>query len=241
MINEEAFKFAIGEIKDGLIFEKYVHCLLGHTLGYDFIPVGGSKDGGVDGLQFIYTIEGKENQIFQISTESDIQGKINDTISKLSKNNKKVARLTYISSRKIGNIDKICDDFFDAHQIPLRIFDLNWLTSHSNSSTGSIQCYYTFIDSYLHEFKKPGKSIVVSNLDSDPRIYVYLRQQLERTETTVKLDEILADGLILYALEGTDPDKGIFKTRPEIIESVKKFVKFSSETLNCKHTLFRTT
>lgn len=232
MVNEEGFKFAIGEIKDGFIFENYVHCLLGHTLGYDFIPVGGSKDGGVDGLQFVYTINGKENQIFQISTESDVKGKIDDTISKLQKNRKTVSRLTYVSSRKITNIDKLCDDFFDKFKIPLRIFDLNWLSSHSNDSTGAIQCYYTFIDSYLHEFKRPDKSVVVSNLDSDSRIYVYLRQQLERTETTVKLDEILADGLILFALEGTDPDKGVFKTRSEIIEKVKEFVKFSSETLS---------
>lgn len=229
MINKEAFEFAIGEIKEGFVFENYVHCLLGNVLSYEFIPVGGSKDGGVDGLQFVYSLKGKENHIFQISTESDIIGKIRDTIVKLK--NRSVSMLTFVSNRVVNNIDKICDSLFDEFNIPLRIFDLRWLANNSSGSQGAIQCYYTFIDSYLHDFQKPGTSVVVSNLDSDARIYVYLRQQLESPEAHLKLNEILADGLIMFSLEGTDPDKNIFKTRSEILESVKEYVKFSSETL----------
>lgn len=232
MVEEKAYKFALGEIKDGFIFENYVHCFLGSILGYTFLPIGGSKDGGVDGLQFIYSLKGKENQVFQISTESDISGKIEDTITKLIRNGKSVSALTYVSNRVCNSIEVITDAFFDKYKIPLRIFDLRWLSSRSNESTAAIQCYYTFIDTYLHEWQTPGKTVVVSDLDKDPRIYVYLRQQLERSETTLKLDEIVADGLIMYALEGTDPDKKIFKTRQEIQTVLEGFVKFSSETLN---------
>lgn len=232
MIDNKGYEFALTQIKDGYIFEKYVHCFLGNILGYDFLPIGGSKDGGVDGLQNVYSIKGKETQIFQISTETDILGKIEDTILKLQRNNKNLAQLTYISNRTITTKDKICDDFFDKYKIPLRIFDLKWLSSHSNDTPGAIQCYYSFIDTYLHEYQKPGKSVEVSDLEGDPRIYVYLRQQLERSETTIKLDEVIADGLIMYALEGTDPDRGLFKTRKEIENVLEKFVKFSSETLS---------
>lgn len=231
MVNKEAYEFALGEIKDGFIFENYIHCFLGNKLGYKFIPVGGTKDGGVDGLNFVYSINGKENEVFQISTESDIVGKIEDTIAKFQKNGKTVTRLTYVSNRDVKNIDSIVDDFFDTYKIPLRIFDLKWLSSHSNDSQGIINCYYSFIDSYLHQFQKPGTSVVVSDLDSDPRIYIYLRQQLEKSKDSVELDKIVADGLILFALEGTDPDKELFKTFEEIEESVSEFVKFSSETL----------
>lgn len=231
MVEEKAYKFALGEIKDGFIFESYVHCFLGSILNYEFIPIGGSKDGGVDGVQFTYSLKGKENQIFQISTESDIEGKIEDTITKLISNGKTVSTLTYVSNRVCNNIESISDAFFDKHNIPLRIFDLRWLSSHSNESPSAIQCYYTFIDTYLHEWQKPGKSVVVSDLDKDPRIFVYLRQQLERTTKTLKLDEVVADGLIMYALEGTDPDKGIFKSREEIQNVLEEFVNFSSETL----------
>jgi hypothetical protein len=232
MINKEAFEFAIKEIKDGFIFEDFVHCFLGSVLTYEFIPVGGSKDGGIDGIEHIYSLKGKESNIFQISTESDVRGKIKDTILKLRRNNRSIDHLTYVSNRNVLNKDRLCDDFFDEYGIPLRIFDINWLSRHSNYSTSAINCYYSFIDSYLHEFKKPDKSIVVSDLDSDPRIFVYLRQQLERSKDTVKIDEIVADGLIMYALEGTDPDKGLFKTKSEIEEIVKGFVKFSSKTLS---------
>lgn len=232
MINREAFEFAIGQIKDGFIFENFVHCFLGGLLSYDFIPVGGSKDKGVDGLQFTYSLKGKENQFFQISTESDIEGKIKDTLSKLKKYGKSVSRLTYVSNRKISNIDHIVDKIFDEYHIPLRIFDLKWLSSNSNNSAVTIQCYYIFVDSYLHQFNKPGKSIVISDLDKDPRIYVYLRQQLEGREPHRELNEILADGLILFALEDTDPDEGKFKTRDEIIGILEEYVKFSPEALS---------
>jgi len=232
MVNKDAFEYALGEIKDGFVFENFIHCFLGNILKYDFIPVGGSKDGGVDGLSFVYHLNNKENIIFQISTETDIHGKIEVTISKLIKNGKTVSQLTYVSNREINNIDQIADAFFDKYSIPLRIFDLKWLASHSNDSQSAINCYYSFIDSYLHEFQKPGKSVVVSDLDSDPRIFIYLRQQLERSNTAIELDKIVADGLILFALEGTDPDKEIFRTIVEIENSVKQFVKFSSETLH---------
>lgn len=231
MIDERAFKFAIGEIKDGFVFEKYVHCIMGAKLNYEFIPIGGSKDGGVDGLNYVYNLKGKESQIFQISTESDIEGKIEDTIKKLLKNGKTVDSLTYISSRNCTTIEEITDKFFDKYRIRLRIFDLRWLASNLNDSAASVQCYYTFVDSYLHVWQKPNKSVVIGDFDKDPRVFVYLRQQLERNETSKKLDEIVADGLIMYALEGTDPDKGLFKTIDEIIVNLEEFVKFSSETL----------
>jgi len=231
MIDEKGYQFALSEIKDGFIFEKYIHCFLGSTLSYSFIPIGGSKDGGVDGLNYVYSLKGKENQIFQISTESDIPGKIDDTMSKLIKNGKSVDSLTYITNRVFNNIEETSDSFFDKYKVPLRIFDLRWLSSHSNDNASAIQCYYTFIDTYLHKWQKPSQEVVVADLDRDPRVYIYLRQQLDRSETSVKLDEILADGLIMFALEDTNPDEGKFKSKEEIFSLLEKYVKFSSKTL----------
>lgn len=42
---------------------------------------------------------------------------------------------------------------------------------------------------------------------------------------------ILADTLILYCLEGTDPDKGIFKTKEEIKQDIAKYIKFDPKLL----------
>ena len=55
---------------------------------------------------------------------------------------------------------------------------------------------------------------------------MFLRQQLDRKKNEDGIDIILADTLILYVLEGTDPDNEIFKSKDEIFKSVKELIKF---------------
>jgi hypothetical protein len=62
---------------------------------------------------------------------------------------------------------------------------------------------------------------------------VFLRQQLDSKDEDASLRELLVDSLILYGLEGTDPDKGILRTRAEIVEQIRKVIKFLSIT-KCK-------
>lgn len=42
----------------------------------------------------------------------------------------------------------------------------------------------------------------------------------------------MADTLILFGLEGTDPDKDILKTKDELFESIRKYVKFDPKILD---------
>ena len=100
-----------------------------------------------------------------------------------------------------------------------------------NTCSGTITAYEIFINSYLHEFQKPGVGFVVGDLIADPRLYVFLRQQWESERSKLKLDEVLADTLILYALEGTDPDKNILKTREEILSEIGRHLKFEPKLL----------
>jgi len=45
---------------------------------------------------------------------------------------------------------------------------------------------------------------------------------------------LLADTLILFGLEGTDPDKNLFKTENEIKEEIKKYLKFDPRLIDSK-------
>jgi hypothetical protein len=49
---------------------------------------------------------------------------------------------------------------------------------------------------------------------------VFLGQEVDRRRGNTELLEAVTDSLILWALEGTDPDKGIFRKRPEILERI---------------------
>lgn len=225
-VDKEAFEYAIAKIDDGNIFEIFGNDFLSAVLGYSFIPVGRSKDKGVDGFQHIFSRNGKRKHIFQLSTELDHVGKINNTIKKLQENEIDFDRLVYVTNRKINNAESLVDEVFDATKIQLTIYDIRWFSSHCNQSEQTIKAYQIFINTYLHEYSKPGKYHTVADLDSDSRLFVFLGQQFDSNRDDLKLDDLLTDTLILYALEGTDPDKQNFKSEAQIKESIKKYLKF---------------
>ena len=124
------------------------------------------------------------------------------------------------------------DDFTQQYKKPITIYDGNWLASHVNDSEATIRAFHVFIDSYLHKFNRPGESYVLANLEGDPRLYVFLRQQWEEHRADLELDKVLVDTLILFALEDTDPEKGILLTRGEILDRIKQCVKFDPRMLH---------
>lgn len=233
-VDKDAFEHAISQINDGNIFEIFGSDFLAAVLGYEFIPVGRSKDKGVDAFQHIFSRKDSEKQIFQISTELDHVGKIKGTIEKLNTNGIKFNRLIYATNRKINNSESFVDEIFDQTGIPLTIFDIRWFSSNSNLSEKTIKAYQIFVDTYLHQYSKPGQYQTVANLDSDSRLYVFLGQQFDSNRADLKLDDLLADTLILYSLEGTDPEKGILKTTEEIKVGIKKYLKFDPRLLDDK-------
>lgn len=231
-LSDDGFKYALNQINDGFVFENFALRFLPLILGYEFMPVGGVKDKGIDGLNYIYSRAGFEKNIFQLSTETNTEGKIENSLQKLIDNEIPFDSFVYVTNRAVNNKDTIIDKFVDKFKKPIRIFDQGWFVTHANHSDATINCYYTFIDSYLHEFNKPGKSYVVSNLAGKSELFVFLRQQLEHHRDDLKIDDLLADTLILFGLEGTDPDKDILKTKEELIVSIKEFVKFDPRILS---------
>lgn len=233
-IDKKAFEYAIKKIDDGYIFENFGLNFLSAVQGHDFIPVGGTKDKGVDGYQHIYSRENNQKIVYQLSTEQTFESKLCDTLEKLKRNNVTVDRLYYVTNRKLYNTDKVVEDLYDRYKTPISIMDVQWFVSNANHILPTIRAYQAYVDTYLHEFTRPGKTQVVANLDSDSRLYVFLSQQFNSRTDEFKLDDLLADTLILYALEGTDPDIEIFKTRNEIKEAIKKYIKFDPQLLEKK-------
>lgn len=233
-IDIEAFEYAIQKIDDGFIFEKFGHQFLSAVLGYDFIPVGRVKDKGVDGLQYLSERKDTEKFIYQLSTEKDFEGKIQETITKLKDNGIDYTRITYVTNRNLNNIDKVIDSILENEGVALSVYDIKWFVSNAAHNEKTISAYRIFVDTYLHEYTKPGKYQTIANLDQDARLYVFLGQQFDNNRTDLQLDDLLADSLILYSLEETDPDKELFKTKEEIKNAIKKYLKFDPKLLDSK-------
>lgn len=211
-VDPRAFEFALAKIRDGYIFEKFSLQFLAYIFSYEFIPVGRVKDRGIDGLEHLYSQKGIERNIFQISIDKNCKGKLENTLKTLIRNNIRFKKLNYVTNLNFPNKDKAIDEFVDTYSKAVSIYDLKWLSSHVNDTPSTVNTYKTFLESYFHEFSQPGKAYEVGDLVEDPRLFVFLRQQWDADNKKLEVDEILADTLILYCLEGTDPDKGIFKT-----------------------------
>jgi hypothetical protein len=231
-VDPKAFEFALSKIEDGFVFEKFSQDFLSKVLSYEFIPVGGLKDRGIDGLEHLFHRKGYKRYIYQMSIAKCCEEKLETTLKKLKKNNIKFDLLYFVTNQNFRNKDKVVDGLYEQYKKPIIIYDLDWFSSQVNSSTGTINAYHTFVNSYLHEFSKPGKSYVVGNLVDDPRLFVFLRQQWDANRKYLDLDKILADTLILYCLEGTDPEKDIFKTKEQIKEGIAKLIKFDPKLIS---------
>ena len=231
-VDPRTFRLAISQIQDGMIFEEFANSFLSAVLGYQFIPVGGTKDRGIDGLQYLYHREKYNRRIFQSSIEKNAKSKIIRTLKTLSDNGLSCEVFTYVTNQRVRNLDVIIDEVYDLFNINIRIYDSEWFAVRVNESGATINAYSTFVDSYLHEFRRPEKEFYVANLVGDPTLYVYLKQQWTENKDKLKLNQILADTLILFALEGTDPDENKFRTRNEINEVISKHIKYDIKLLD---------
>lgn len=146
-LNTDGFRFAMNQIDDGFVFENCGLSFLGATLGYDFIPVGGVKDKGIDGLDYVYNQKGYEKVIYQLSTELNSANKLETSIQKLVDNKIPFDSITYVTNRIVLNKDTLIDTLFDKFKKHIKIFDQNWIVGYANHSEGTVNAYYTFIDS----------------------------------------------------------------------------------------------
>ena len=230
-VDPRAFVFAMSKISDGFVFERFAQELLSQVLGSAFIPVGGVGDKGIDGLEYCFTAQNINRTIYQMSIEREAEPKIRRTIERLRENSISCSRLFYVTNRSISNEHDIIEHIFVDHDISLTIYDVDWLRTKINTSEGTVRTYLAFADTYCHEFISTPLTLEVADLVSDPRVFVYLRQYWEGRSEKSRLDELLADTIILIGLDGTDPEKGILRTEQELVDQSRSYIKFPIQLL----------
>lgn len=230
-VDPKSAAFAISQVTEGTIFETFGLDFLSKYLDYQFIPVGGIHDKGIDGFEHTFSKNDNPKTIYQLSIQKDYRNKIIDSIDKLRRNKIQYDQFIYVTNQAVSNVDRLRDELITKYGKAISIFDLGWFALHVNDTPNTIRSYQIFIDSYLQEFNHPGKSYEIANLVDDPRLYTYLRQQVDELHNDLKLDEILADTLILYALGETDPDKNVFMNKDQIVTRINALVKFDSHQI----------
>ncbi len=233
-VDPQAFRFAMKQIDDGNVFEQFGLQFLAGVLGYQFVPVGGLHDRGIDGMEHTFCREGFTRAIYQLSIDQNPSRKIRASLEKLARNKIDCSQFYYVTNLQVANKDQLIDELFAEYSIAIQIFDEQWLGLNVNHSEATVRAYLIFVDSYLHRFAKPGAAFEIANFEGDPRVYSFLRQQWEEHQGKDNLDQILVDSLILYALGGTDPEKAILRTRAEILDRIRELVRFDPRLLHEK-------
>ena len=189
-VNPKEVEFALGKIDNGSIFEKFGQSFLSSVLGYEFIPHGGIKDKGIDGLEHSFNQKGYIKRIYQFSIEKSPLSKLMSTLAKLKDNGIEYDQLTFVTNQVFKDKDTFIDQACEKYKKSIRIFDISWFVVNINKSPATVTAYSVFIDSYLHEFSIPGKSYIVGDMVKDPRLFVFLRQQWDSSNKDSNLDRI---------------------------------------------------
>lgn len=120
-VDPKAFEFALSQIEDGFLFEDFSNNYLTKVLGHNFLPVGGIKDRGIDGLEHIFHRNGYERYIYQSSIEKNSKLKLEKSLEKLTENKINFDQFYFVTNQIFPDKDKSIDFLFDKYKKPIHI------------------------------------------------------------------------------------------------------------------------
>lgn len=214
---------------EGFAFERFAQDFLAALEGRDFVPVGGVKDGGADGLYD----SGNGRSYYQFTRQENHRDKIRKTSKRLVEFGRTAKTLYYLTSRLVPHIDKEEDLLSEELDINIKIRDRKYIISHINDSTGTISAYNNHLSTYTQFLERLNRTdrLYPSSHVTDPTAYVFLQHEVTNRLGNRKLIHSLTDSMILWALSETDPDKGIFLTEDEIHSQIYEKFPWSKKIL----------
>jgi hypothetical protein len=225
-INLDLVEIALDRVS-GDRFEKFVLAFYPSIAGEEFVPLGGMSDGGADAFQSTNVFQGNQTGCFyQSSTQKDCRQKIRATVKRLREVGRLPTALIYVTSIRVPSLDREELDLSTELGVNVRIRDRGYIQAHVNDAIGTRAAFDTYLRpelSFLGHFGSPGL-LAPSNAITSPTVYVFLRQELERSEGHTNPIDAITDGLILWALEGTDPDKNVLMSAEEVSKKIAETI-----------------
>lgn len=200
-------------------FEKFSQ-VFASCIGHGkYVALGGMHDGGAD--SYFESVDARDS-FAQISKQEATVSKIKSTIDTLRKNDRTVKKLTYFTSRIVPKSDKIRSKIFDEKNVLVEIRDRVYLAQNTNDYNSVVQAAKDYLLPSLEYLKDLHNNELVPRniLQNHRELAVYLTQELERRKDNSTLPESVCDSLILWALEGTDPDNDMLMSKSEILSKI---------------------
>lgn len=210
----------------GRDFERFANAMLAAVTGVEFVPLGGVHDGGADGFVDSGVFQSPDDpsatRFCQASTQDNHKDKIRSTVARLRDFGREPKSLIYITAQSVKYIDRDQEDLSEETDVFVRIRDARWIVGNINHSTSTAAAFESYLRRYLAFLDNlGGATLIEASEHVDYRtMCVFLGQEVERRRNGGELLEPVCDSLILWALEGTDPDEERLASKGEILEKI---------------------
>lgn len=215
---------ALGRIK-GDDFERFALAFFASLMGVEFSPLGGMHDGGADafGGDRVYERQGRAGHFYQASVQVDVKAKIRSTHKRLTEFGRDTSALTLLTPKSIATADVVEDTLSEELGVMVRIRDGAYIRAHSNDSLGTLAAYEKYLLPETEFLRSLGtaKLLGPSTLVTDPTAFVFLRQEVDKLDGDLSLIDSVIDALVVWALEGTDPDSNILMSKAAVLSKIE--------------------
>lgn len=173
--------------------------------------------------------EGEVDTFYQASVEKNHQQKIRRTVARLIEFGRRPKSLLYVTPHELSTIDQDEQRLSQELGVFIRIRSRQWIASNINRSHQTIAAFNSFLRSYTAFLQHAGGTNLARQGShvGDRTVCVFLSQEAERRSGKTQLLEAVTDSLILWALEGTDPDKKIMMSRDAILQKILTTLPFA--------------
>lgn len=234
-VHPDLVKIALDKV-EGFQFERFVHDFYSALVGASFVPLGGLHDGGADGFDGGSVCEevGTPTAFYQVSIQEDYRAKIRHTVGRLREVGRDPRTLVYITSRTVSLPDAEERSLSRELDVAIQIRDAKYITAHINDSAGTIAAFNHHLRRLTDFLQAIGASAIIapSAHVRSPAVYVFLEQELARRRGDTSLLDAVTDSLILWALEGTDPDTGLMMSREDVLNRISVEIPAVRQVVN---------
>jgi len=215
------------EEADGFTFEEFGNSFLGAIRGESFVPLGKNQDGGADAFldEPPAEVTGEKIKLFyQASRQKDEKAKIRHTVRRLKEFGREPDKVIYVTSRNVKHIDQVCEELEEELCVRIAIRDRGYIMSHINDNEGTKDAYHNYLAPINDRLALSSTTVdsPLSDAITHPEVYLFLSKEYSGDGSNEALIKSVTDTLILWALEGTDPEKSIFLTKEQLEEKITK-------------------
>lgn len=124
-----------------------------------------------------------------------------------------------MTSRSIKHIDNEETKLSRELDVTIRLRDAAYIVAHISDEVGTRAAYTHYLSDTTSYLKSVGAASTIrsSPYVRTPAVYVFLEQELARRRGDESLVDSVTDSLILWALEGTDPDAKFFMSSADVL------------------------